>query len=160
MDDMRFPDIFPILETERLILREISHDDSQAIFKNFSDPEVARWFFDQPLTDIEQAEKFIDSFNNEFKNGEGLTWALVIKKEDTCVGTCGYGEIEHGARGEIGFDLAKEQWGKGLMSEALAPIIEYGFDVLGLSMGFQLDKISEDSHYFFISSCKLPGSQP
>lgn len=170
MDELIFPDNFPTLETERLILREITYEDTQAIFRNFSDPDVAKWFFEEPLTEIYQAAKFIDLFNNEFKNGKGLTWSLVIKDESACVGTCGYGDIELGARGEIGFDLAKELWGKGLMSEALVPVIEYGFDVLRLSkieahsysantraihllkkMGFQLDKISEDSHYYSIS---------
>lgn len=170
MDELIFPDNFPTLETERLILREITYEDTQAIFRNFSDPDVARWFFEEPLTEIYQAAKFIDLFNNEFKNGKGLTWALVIKDEGACVGTCGYGDIELGARGEIGFDLAKEQWGKGLMSEALVPVVDYGFDVLRLSsieahsysantralhllekLGFQLDKISEDSHHYSIS---------
>jgi ribosomal-protein-alanine N-acetyltransferase len=170
MDDLIFPDTFPIIETERLLLRQITHEDTQAIFRNFSDPDVAKWFFEKPLTDIEQATNFINRFNNEFKSGEGLTWALVMKNEGDCVGTCGYGDIELGARGEIGFDLAKKQWGKGLMSEALIPVIEYGFDNLKLSkieahsystntraihllakMGFQLDKISEDSNYYSIS---------
>ncbi len=170
MDDLLFPDTFPILETERLILREITHEDTPAIFRNFSDPDVAKWFFEEPLSNIDQAKGFIDLFNEEFNNGRGLTWALVIKDEGACIGTCGYGEIELGARGEIGFDLAKDQWGKGLMSEALDPVIAYGFDVLRLSiieahsysantraihllekMGFQLDKISGDSHYYSIS---------
>ena len=173
MDDLIFPDTFPILETERLILREITHEDTQAIFRNFSDPDVAKWFFEHPLSDIDQAKGFIDLFNEEFNNGKGLTWALVIKDEGACIGTCGYGEIELGARGEIGFDLAKDQWGKGLMSEALDPVIAYGFDVLRMSnieahsysanvraihllekMGFHLDKISGDSHYFSISKIK------
>ena len=108
MDDLIFPDNFPKLETERLILREITHEDTQAIFRNFSDPEIAKWFFEKPLTEIDQAVNFIDQFDNEFKNGKGLTWALVIKDEGACVGTCGYGDIELGDRGEIGFDLAKK----------------------------------------------------
>jgi len=170
MDDLRFPDTFPTLETDRLILRQLTPEDTQTIFRNFSDPDVAKWFFEEPLTEIDQAVKFIDLFNNEFKNGKGLTWAIVIKNEAACVGTCGYGDIELGDRGEIGFDLAKEQWGKGLMSEALVPVIDYGFDVLRLSkieahsysantraihllekLGFQLDRTSEHSHYFSIS---------
>lgn len=173
MDDLFFPDTFPVLETERLILRDLTHEDAPAIFRNFSDPDVAKWFFEKPLTDIDQARGFIDLFNEEFKKGKGLTWALVTKDEGACIGTCGYGEIELGDRSEIGFDLAKDRWGKGLMTEALRPVIEYGFDVLGLSnieahsysantrairllekMGFHLDKISEDSHYYSISKSK------
>ncbi len=165
---MNFPKKFPKIETERLVLREIADEDTHAIYRNFSDPEVAKWFFEQPLTDLEQAKEFITAFKNEFRDGEGLTWAVVLKQSDRCVGTCGYGDLEIGERGEIGFDLAQDQWGKGLMSEALLPIIDYGFKELGLKkieahsystnvrairllekVGFQLEKISENNHYYF-----------
>jgi len=162
-----FPKTFPRLETERLILREIRLDDRYGIFGNFSDEEVAKWFFDVPYSAIEQADEIIQSFINEFKEGKGLTWAMTLKESNEFVGTCGYGEVEIGACGEIGFDLAKEHWGKGLMSEALSAIIDFGFDMLGLSkveartystnsrairllrrLGFQLEDVRGDSHYF------------
>ena len=171
---MKFPKIFPRIETKRLILREITGEETGAIFRNFSDPEVAKGFFEQPLTDMDQAKEFITAFRNEFRDGEGLTWAVALKQSDRCVGTCGYGDLEIGARGEIGFDLAQDQWGKGLMGEALVPIIEYGFSDLGLDkieahscssnkraihllekVGFQLERISEDNHYYFISKTKV-----
>jgi ribosomal-protein-alanine N-acetyltransferase len=75
--------------------------------------------------------------------------------------------IEANSCAEIGYDLSKAHWGKGLMSEALRAIIEYGFDELGLQkikadtlsentrslnllgrLGFQLDEVREKSHYF------------
>ena len=92
--------------------------------RNFSDPEVARWFFEQPLTEISQSTQFIESFITEFEEEKGLTWAITSKENSTCIGTCGYGEIEMGNRGELGFDLAKEYWDKGNMSECLKRAIE------------------------------------
>lgn len=170
MKDLNFPKAFPRIETERLILREITDEDRQAIFNNFSDPEVAKWFFEQPLTTMDQAIEIITAFSDDFQSGRGMTWAIEFKKDGICIGTCGYGEIELGQRGEIGFDLAKEHWGKGLMSEALVPMIAYGFKVLRLTkveahcystnlravyllekLGFQLDRVSENSHFFSIS---------
>ena len=56
MTQAQFPQSFPRIEMERLILREITHDDTVVIFRNFSDPEITRWFFDQPHTDIEEGE--------------------------------------------------------------------------------------------------------
>ena len=50
--------------------------------------------------------------------------AITLKENSTCIGTCGYGEIEMGNRGELGFDLAKEYWDKGNMSECLKRAIE------------------------------------
>ena len=170
MNVPNFPKTFPRLETAGLILRQISADDRDGIFRNFSDPEVAKWFFEEPYTRMEQVDEIIRAFSAEFEQGEGLTWAIALKGSDEFVGTCGYGEVEVGSRGEIGFDLAKEHWGQGLMSEALDAIVEYGFGVLGLDkveahtystntrairllkkLGFQLEKVGDDSHYFSLS---------
>jgi len=169
MTQAEFPPTHPKIETERLILREITSDDTHAIFKNFSDPDIAKWFLEQPLTTIDQATQFIDQFKSEFKQGKGITWAIVLQENSECIGTCGYGDVEFGARGEIGFDLAKDYWGKGFMSESLIAIIDYGFSVLKLSkveahtysnnarakhllekLGFQLNTVSEYSHYYFL----------
>ena len=168
MEQVQFPQTFPRLETERLILREITHDDTAAIFRNFSDPEIARWFFDQPHTDIEETEKFIDQFIADFQQGKGLTWAITLKGNSQCIGTCGYGEVDMGNRGEIGFDLAQAYWSKGLMSECLDVILDYGITVLKLKkveahtyaynararhllekLGFDLEGIvGEDANYY------------
>ena len=167
MKASEFPKTFPRLETDRLILREITQDDRHGIFGNFSDKDVAKWFFEEPYSEIEQADEIIQEFINEFEQGKGLTWAITLKGSNEFVGTCGYGEVEIGSDGEIGFDLAKEHWGKGLMSEALSAIIDYGFQRCGLgkveahtystnsrairllrNLGFQLEDVRDDSHYF------------
>jgi ribosomal-protein-alanine N-acetyltransferase len=165
-----FPQTHPKIETERLILREISHNDTVAIFRNFSDPEVANWFFEKPHSTMEQTIKVIDHFIFKFKQGEGLTWAITLKEDSQVIGTCGYENIEIGNRGEIGFDLAKEYWGKGYMRESLTAVINFGFSVLNLSnveahtnsnnvrakcllekLGFQLDKVSKGNHHYILS---------
>jgi ribosomal-protein-alanine N-acetyltransferase len=170
MKGLEFPKVFPRLQTDRLLLREITPDDREGIFKNFSDVEVAKWFFEEPYTDMEQVDQIIQAFITEFEEAKGLTWAMVLTRNREFVGTCGYGEIDLGSRGEVGFDLAKEHWGKGLMSEALGAVIAYGFDVLGLSrveahtysanvrairlltkLGFQVESVQGDSHYFSLA---------
>ena len=168
-DIVEFPQTFPWLETERLILREIRPEDRQAIFRNFSDADVTRWFFPEPYTRIEQADEIIQAFREDFEQRAGLTWALVLKDSQALVGTCGYAELEIGVRGEIGFDLAQAHWRQGLMSEALQAVIAYGFDVLRLGkievhtystnvpaiglaskLGFELAAVRDDSHYFVL----------
>jgi ribosomal-protein-alanine N-acetyltransferase len=162
-----FPIEFPLLETDRLFLRQIMLDDAEGMFKNFSDPEVAKWFFEHPLTNLEQVVPFIDAFKNEFEQKEGLTWAVVLKTNDLFVGTCGYGSVAVGVKGDMGFDLAKNFWGQGLMTEALISTINYGFESLGLSkveahtyssntraigllekLGFGVEKVTDEDHYF------------
>jgi ribosomal-protein-alanine N-acetyltransferase len=170
MTKSRFPETFPRIETTRLILRELTQDDAIGIFKNFSDPDIAQWFLEQPFTEMEQVTRIIAEFNRDFLQREGLTWAMTLRETGTFIGTCGFGDVEIDDRGEIGFDLAKEFWGQGLMAEGLAAIIGYGFEVLNLSrvaahtysnnvrsirllekLGFQLEKVSDDSSHFSLS---------
>ncbi len=71
---------FPTLETNRLLLRGLMLDDQFAIFKNYSDPEVANWFFDKPFTQLEQAEQIIRTFLKSAEGGKGYTWAILLKE--------------------------------------------------------------------------------
>jgi ribosomal-protein-alanine N-acetyltransferase len=167
---------FPRLETERLTLRAITPDDRFAIFENYSDPDVAEWFFDQAYTHIEQADQVIQEFTEKTTEGKGLAWAIVLGESDEFVGTCSYEKLNVEGQGEIGFDLAKKHWGHGYMTEALGAIITYGFGVLGLvsieahtysrnvrarqvleRLGFRVDAIREDSHCYTLARTEWMG---
>jgi RimJ/RimL family protein N-acetyltransferase len=161
---------FPKLETNRLLLRELMLDDRFAIFSNYSDPDVANWFFDKPLTQIEQAEQLVCAFIKKAEEGKGYTWAILLKESCEFIGTCGYENLVVGARSEIGFDIAKAHWGRGYMTEALGAIIAYGFDVPKVSevcahtyshnararrvlekLGFRVDATDTNSHCYVLS---------
>jgi ribosomal-protein-alanine N-acetyltransferase len=161
---------FPTLETYRLLLRGLTPDDRFAIFSNYADPDVANWFFDQPFTQMEQAKQIISAFLTAAEEGKGQTWAIVLKATQELIGTCGYENFVAGDHGEIGFDLAKAQWGKGYMAEALGAILAYGFDVLQVSevyadtyshnararrvlekLGFRGEVVNAQSHRYILS---------
>ena len=159
----------PKLETKRLLLRAILREDRFAIFKNYSDPDVANWFFDQPFTKIEQADQVINTFREKAAQDKGLAWSILIKANGEFIGTCSFEKFRSAQRGEIGFDLAKKHWGHGYMAEALNAIINFGFTILDLvkieadtyshnsrarrvleKLGFKLDAVREDSHYYLL----------
>jgi ribosomal-protein-alanine N-acetyltransferase len=123
---------FPRLETQRLVLREITLADAPVIFRNFSDEEVTKWFFDQPFNSLHQAEEIIREFGEKYLTGRWITWGICLQGESVLIGTCGFEGFEPRGTGELGFDLARAWWGKGLMREALQAIIGYGFDRLEL----------------------------
>jgi [ribosomal protein S5]-alanine N-acetyltransferase len=64
--------MFPTLETERLVLREISKEDAEGIFACFSNVNVTRYYGQDTLENIEQAEAFVDFFANSFKENRGI----------------------------------------------------------------------------------------
>ena len=68
---------FPILETERLILRSLTPDDKEGVFRNFSDQEVTKYLM-PPFKNMGQAKDIITAFVEEFEQGDALTWAITL----------------------------------------------------------------------------------
>jgi [ribosomal protein S5]-alanine N-acetyltransferase len=131
MDSFR---AFPTLTTKRLFLRETLLSDARAVLEVLQDEEVCRFYNLTPLVDIEQARHIIASRRERFESGQGIRWAIATPEDNVVIGSCGY---VHWARewrkAELGYDLARSWWGQGLMTEALAEIIRYGFERMGLN---------------------------
>lgn len=125
---------FPLLETERLTLRQLTAEDSESWFTNLSDDEVAGLIGMEPLSTVEECEGIISRFSERFEKRAGMAWAVTLKEDATFIGTCSFERIDkQNLSAEIGYDLMKEYWGHGFMTEALRAIIDYGFESLGLN---------------------------
>lgn len=125
---------FPILETTRLVLRQLTVDDSENWFKNLSDDGVAVLIGMEPLENVEDSKSIIISFIDRYEKKNGMAWAIILKEDESFIGTCSYEKIDsHNLSGEIGYDLLKKYWGHGFMAEALSAIIDYGFESLRLN---------------------------
>ncbi|MCR8656223.1 GNAT family N-acetyltransferase [Paenibacillus endoradicis] len=126
--------MFPTLETERLLLREIVKNDAEGIFSCFSNENVTRYYGQETLVHIEQAEAFVDFFANSYKEKKGMRWGIEIKGHQGIIGTMGFNawSPKH-KRAEIGYEIHPEYWRKGFTSEALSKVIQYGFDELALT---------------------------
>jgi len=125
---------FPILETTRLVLRQLTVDDSENWFKNLSDDEVAVLIGMEPLENVEDSKSIINSFIDRYEKKNGMAWAIILKENESFIGTCSYEKIDsYNLSGEIGYDLLKKYWGHGFMAEALSAIIDYGFESLRLN---------------------------
>lgn len=126
--------MFPILETDRLLLREITLDDSESIFKCFSNDEVTRFYGQDTLENIEQAEKIVEFFSRNFKENKGIRWGIERKGTKGIIGTVGFNawSPKH-KRAEIGYEIHPEQWRSGYTLEALSKVVSYGFERMGLT---------------------------
>lgn len=118
--------MFIDLETDRLYLKCIGHDDAQFFYKQFSNAEVNRYLYDSgPCSSLEEAKKWIDLYlQSEPRNHH--RWIMVLKENGEKIGTCGFhrwnrekGEIE------MGYDLQPAYWRKGYTTEALSAIIKF-----------------------------------
>jgi ribosomal-protein-alanine N-acetyltransferase len=119
---------FPVLYTERLILRQVHEDDADDLFRMRSDREIMR-FIPRPLaTKREDALTLIRTMNYEGAKNNSINWAMSFKDQQGLIGIIGYPRVsKEGRRGEIGYLLDKAHQGKGIMHEALVAVLSYGF---------------------------------
>lgn len=137
---MDSPDIFatfPVLETNRLTLRKITLSDAQDFFHYYSDRQVTKhldWF--GPASE-EQAKEVITAWNDSYEKKTVIPWGIALKSNNKLIGTIPYIPLRGTLEWKplfptaVGFELSREYWHKGIMSEALQAVISFGFNTLG-----------------------------
>jgi len=125
--------MFPVLDTERLMLRELKINDAQAILNCFSNPDVLRHYGQNPLTSLDQVKQIINNFSKNYDEKRGIKWGIELKGQEGIIGTIGFQEwsTEH-RRAEISYALFPESWGKGYAIEAVNRVISFGFQEMDL----------------------------
>jgi ribosomal-protein-alanine N-acetyltransferase len=124
---------FPILETERLVLRAVRSADAVAIFRIMRDRQVIRYFGQLPMNSLYEAVQRVERIQAAFHEQSGVRWAITHRKSAQFLGTCGFWRVvKSHYRAEIGYELAPEWWGHGIMPEALSAMLAFGFVRMGL----------------------------
>lgn len=130
----KFFDRFPVLETERLHLREPRLTDANALFRVFGDPEAMAYYGpDVPHRNVAQTANLIRELHGYFAHRQGIRWAITLKDgDDTVVGTLGFHRFDVDARHcEVGYELRADHWRQGIMTEAVRHILDFAFDEVG-----------------------------
>ena len=124
----------PTLETDRLILRQLTVDDLEDVFAYASDPLVARYVTWEPHRSLDDSRFYIDLVLAKYRAGEVASWGLIHRRDRRLIGTGGFQwwNQTH-ASAEIGYVLARAYWGRGLMTEAVREFIRFGFDEMDLN---------------------------
>ncbi len=119
--------MFPhFIETDRLILKNITKSDQSFTLSHFSDPVVTKHLYDnEPIKTLKEADDIITSYTEPKPKGQ-QRWVLSLKDNGVRIGTCGFHCFEE-ASGciEIGYDLQQMYSGNGFMNEALTAILTY-----------------------------------
>ena len=120
---------FPVLETKRLVLRKVTKEDANSIFNYLSDVDVMKYYGLEPFKSINDCLEEIDWYQSIQINKTGIRWGITLKDQGTVIGSCGFhNHVSKHFRTEIGFELSKELWGKGIAVEAVEAIIRYGYE--------------------------------
>ena len=126
--------VFPILNTERLILKEITEKDAHELFDMRSSQELMK-YIDRPMpSSINDIVALIQKMETMKSKGEGISWGIFKKENpDLKIGNIGLFRIIHEHyRAEIGYMLNTNEHQKGIMYEAIQKVIEYGFNNIKL----------------------------
>lgn len=120
-----------VLETERLFLREHTIDDAEYAYNLNLDPEVIKYTGDESFESIDEAQKFLLSYNHYKKYGFGR-WAVINKVTQEYLGWCGLKYTPELDEYDIGYRLFKKHWNKGYASEAAIACLKIGFNKFGM----------------------------
>jgi len=118
------------LQSQRLLLRRITNRDIPDIFEIYSNREVMLYFADRyAFESIAEAEQMVSDYENALRDQNSMRWGIELKESGKLIGTCGFHAIsDYHKRIEIGYDLNRDYWGKGIMKESLSLIIRHAFE--------------------------------
>lgn len=122
----------PIIETERLILREIKESDVNDMYEYAHLPYIgpsAGW---APHQSKEETRTIIRMMNGKYRFGGVGTFAIVYKENSKMIGTIELHSMVKNYKAELGYTVNPEYWGKGIAFEGAKAIIPWGFEALDL----------------------------
>jgi ribosomal-protein-alanine N-acetyltransferase len=123
----------PTLTTQRLRLRQIQESDAEAVHALKIDAEVTKRFGEDPHGTLEETRTWIAANLAGYGRREAMTWAIVLIDRDIVIGECCLWNFAPGQmRAEMGYELHRDHWHNGLMTEALRELIRFAFSDLGL----------------------------
>jgi RimJ/RimL family protein N-acetyltransferase len=122
-----------ILETDRLILRELTPDDAEFIFELLNEPSFIQNIGDRNIRTLDDAGAYIVNgpVASYAKNGFGL-YLVVLRETGESIGMCGLIRRDGLEDVDIGYALLPRFWSRGYAVEAARATKAYAKEVIGL----------------------------
>ncbi len=126
-----------IIETERLLLREILDTDLEGMFTLDNNPNVHHYLGKNPILTIDKSQDYINNIRKQYlENGIGR-YAVILKETNQFIGWCGIKYITEPENGhvnfyEIGYRFIEAFWGKGFGYESAKAWLDYGFNTMNI----------------------------
>lgn len=125
--------IMPDIETERLLVRKFKETDIDDMYEYASDDIVTRYITWDTYKSKEEAVKYVNSIIKRYDNFELAPWAIEYKENGKMIGSIDIRYDSENYAAEIGYVLNKNYWNKGIMTEVLKEVIDFGFKNLNVN---------------------------
>ncbi len=124
---------FPIINTERLLLRDIRISDINDMFEYASHDIITQYVLWDTHNSPNDSMVFINLTLKEYKTGNHYDWGIELKSNGKFIGTVGFPNMDIKNRNaELGFVVSQDYCGKGIATEAAKAVLEFGFEELKL----------------------------
>ena len=125
---------FPKLDTQRLILRQITQEDDKSLLEVLSDEVTCKYLIHNAVNDIADIKRLITGIQRFFDEKQRIRWGIALKQDNSLIGHCGFFDIDRSnCCAEISYCLKNGLWGQGIMTEALDAMLRFGFEDYGLN---------------------------
>ena len=123
------------LQTERLLLRPFAQDDASAMFANWaSDPDVTKYLTWPTHTDVGATRLVLGDWASRYDDPTWYQWAIVPKELGEPIGSIAVVKRNDDVQSvHIGYCIGKRWWRQGFTSEALAEVIRFFFEDVGVN---------------------------
>jgi [ribosomal protein S5]-alanine N-acetyltransferase len=123
----------PTFNTKRLRIRPLEEGDAEAIFAIKEDGNVTERYGQEPHTSLDMTRRWVSSRLNGDTQRDSVFWVFERRKEAGAIGSCCFWHFDKESNcAELGYELNRAHWRKGMMSEVLPPVLTYGFEEMGL----------------------------
>lgn len=159
-----------IVETQRLILREITIDDLDGMYELDSDPEVHTYLGKQSIKSKDERLKVIGFIRQQYHDNGIGRWAVILKDTNEFIGWTGLKYITYPINNhvnfhELGYRLIRRYWGQGFATESALASLEYAFERLGINEVYAMaecenmasNKILEKVSFQFVEEFEYDG---
>jgi len=123
---------FPVLKSNRLILRETTAVDVDQTYFLRSDEDVNKFIKrseESKTKSLADAQAFIDKITQEYEQNKSISWSICLSESTEMIGSiCLWNYSEDMKKAELGYALHPNYQGKGIMSEALQLVVNCGFE--------------------------------
>lgn len=123
----------PTLNTDRLILRPFTLADAPELHRLANEPEIAATTLRIPHPYPEKlARTWIESHPAMFEAGDGVVFAVVLRRDGNLIGCVGLTCDPENQNAELGYWIGVPYWNRGYATEAARMTVAFGFAAFGL----------------------------
>lgn len=118
------------LESDRLLLRRFTKEDSEEIFLGFVNQEEFLYYANKEKRTLDEQIKSLENIDEKYLNNEYYNWLIVIKETNAIVGSINLRADNKNDSVEFNYAIDNRYTCKGYMTEVLVMIKEFCFNIL------------------------------